>query len=431
MVDAGLGHGHLVVPHAVDVVGHADRDLTDAGEHVELGQEVVGEAVDPRGVPGDHGVVPAAAPQAPGVDAHLAAGHLQVLAPLVEQLRGERPRSHARGVGLDDPERARDARRADARPHARAAGRRVRRGDERVRAVVDVEHGGLTALHEDGLATVEGLVEHERGIAHHRLEPVGEGPEVLHHLVDLDGPAVVDLDEDLVLEMQRGLDLLPQDRLVEHVLHAQPHAGDLVGVRRPDAPAGGADGLLAQEPLGDLVELLVVRRDEVRVGGDPQPRGVGAAGLEPVDLGEERLEVDDDAVADHRDRAGRQDAGGQQLELVLLAADHHGVARVVAAVGLDDVLHAAAEDVGGLTLALVAPLGADQDDRCHGRVLTSSSRARSDPRTPAIQGSRSGRQTPAASRGTGTTTSRHGPAARPRDPGPGVRVRRRVVIVEP
>ena len=33
---------------------------------------------------------------------------------------------------------------------------------------------------------------------------------------------------------------------------------------------------------------------------DDEPRGVDAAGLEPVDLLEEHLEVDDDAVADDR-----------------------------------------------------------------------------------------------------------------------------------
>ena len=44
----------------------------------------------------------------------------------------------------------------------------------------------------------------------------------------------------------------------------------------------------------------------------------------------------DDAVADHRRDAGGQDAGGQQVQRVLLVADDDRVAGVVAAVELDD-----------------------------------------------------------------------------------------------
>ena len=68
---------------------------------------------------------------------------------------------------------------------------------------------------------------------------------------------------------------------------------------------------------------------------------------------------------DRRDARG-QDAGGQQVQRVLLVADDDGVAGVVAAVELDDVVDAAAEQVGRLALALVAPLGADDDDGGHG-----------------------------------------------------------------
>src|SRR5205085_9791807 len=56
VVEVGLRHRHLVVPHSVDVVGDADRDGLQAGQHIQLGEEVVGDAVDPAGVPGHDGV---------------------------------------------------------------------------------------------------------------------------------------------------------------------------------------------------------------------------------------------------------------------------------------------------------------------------------------------------------------------------------------
>src|SRR5699024_3008092 len=226
---------------------------------------------------------------------------LQVLAPLVEELRRERARADAGGVRLDDAQRGGDAGRADAGTDAGAAGGRVGGRDERVGAVVDVEHGGLAALHEDALALVEGLVEHAVGVDDHRAQAVSVAEEVLDDALRVDGLAVVHLDQDLVLHVQRGGDLLTQDRLVEDVLHADADAVDLVGVGRADAAAGGADGALTQETLLHAVEDLVVRGDEVGVRGDAQALRGGATGGEAVDLLEEGLQVDDDTVAEDRD----------------------------------------------------------------------------------------------------------------------------------
>ena len=211
VVEVGLGQRHFVVADAVDVVGDADRDFADAGEDVELGQEVVGEAVDAGGVAGDDGVVPAAAALAAGVHADFAAGFLQVFAPLIKQLGRERARADARGVRLDDAQGRRDLGRADAGADAGAAGGRVGGGHERVGAVVDVEHGGLAAFHEDVLAFGQSGVEDVFGVDNHGLEAFGVGHEVVHHCVGFDGAAVVHLDQHLVLDVQRRFDLLAED----------------------------------------------------------------------------------------------------------------------------------------------------------------------------------------------------------------------------
>src|SRR5690606_11612817 len=78
VVEVGLRHRHLVVPHAVDLVRHADRDLLPAGEHVELGEVQVGEAVHASGVAGHDRVVPATATDATGGDTDLTADGLQL-----------------------------------------------------------------------------------------------------------------------------------------------------------------------------------------------------------------------------------------------------------------------------------------------------------------------------------------------------------------
>ena len=136
--------------------------------------------------------------------------------------------------------------------------------------MVDVEHRGLAAFEEHRLTTLERLVQQQRSVGDHRPQPVDVAEQFVDDLVDADGSAVVDLHEQVVLLVEGALYLLPQDVLVEQVLHADADAVDLVGVGGPDAAAGGADLPLAEEALGDLVERAVVLGDEVRVRRDAQ-----------------------------------------------------------------------------------------------------------------------------------------------------------------
>ena len=89
VVEFRLGERHLVVPHPVHVIGHADGDFPNAGEHVQFGEEEVGEPIDPGCVAGDDRVVPAAAAFPPGVHPDFPASGLQEFAPFVEEFGGE------------------------------------------------------------------------------------------------------------------------------------------------------------------------------------------------------------------------------------------------------------------------------------------------------------------------------------------------------
>ena len=66
-----------------------------------------------------------------------------------------------------------------------------------------------------------------------------------------------------------GVELGAEDLLVEQVLDPQADAHGAVGVGRTDATLRGADPVLAQVPLVEGVELLVVREDQVGVTADP------------------------------------------------------------------------------------------------------------------------------------------------------------------
>ena len=231
--------------------------------------------------------------------------------------------------------------------------------------MVEVEEGGLRALEEHALTVVERVVEDVHGVVDHRLEPRRHREVLLRHLLEVEGQAVVDLREHRVLLAQREVELLAEDLGVEQVLHAQADAQRLVGVGGADAALGGAQLVLAQAALGDAVELLVVRHDQVRVARELHARHVDALGREHVELGDQHRGVDHHAVADDRRDVRVEHAARHELEREDVVADHDAVARVVAALVADDVVGLLGEVVGEPTLALVTPLGADDHRAAH------------------------------------------------------------------
>ena len=165
------------------------------------------------------------------------------------------------------------------------------------------------------------------------------------------------------------VELLAEDLGVEQVLDPQPDPRGLVGVGRADPPLGGAQLVLAQVALGEPVQLVVVGHDQVGVAADQQPGGVDALGGQGVHLGQQHGGVDDHAVADDRGDVVVEDAARHQLEGEGLAVHHDGVAGVVAALIADDQLHLLGQEVGELALALITPLGPDDDGCRHASLL--------------------------------------------------------------
>src|SRR5262249_6722794 len=102
-----------------------------------------------------------------------------------------------------------------------------------------------------------------------------------------------------------------------------------------------------------------------RVRRDQQPLARDPPGLQAVDLLEQHLRVDHDPVADDRDHLRGEYSRGQQVQRVALVADDHGVPGVVPALVADHVVDLVTEQVGGLALAFVTPLGADEHDGRH------------------------------------------------------------------
>ena len=280
---------------------------------------------------------------------------------------GNGPGADARGVGLGDAPDDVDVARPDARADAGGAGDRVRRRHERIGAVVEVEHRRLGALEDDRAAVVQAALRERGGVGDVLLDAVAEGQVVLGHALQVERGVLGERAQRQALGLERGGDLLLEDLLVEHVLHADAQARRLVGVAGPDPALRRPDRELAELGLAGRVEHQVVGHDQVRVGADAQARDVDALGPQPVDLVVEHARVDHDAVADHAQLAGVEDPARDEVEGPLLPVAHDRVAGVVAALEAHDHVGALGEEIDDLALALVAPLDAYDDDARHVR----------------------------------------------------------------
>ncbi len=152
-------------------------------------------------------------------------------------------------------------------------------------------------------------------------------------------------------------------RRLREIADADAAAADLVLVGRADAARRRADLAIAAARFGEHVQLAVIRQDEVRLVADHQAvADVDAQFLQRVDLREQRLRIDDHAVADDAGDPGMQDARGDQMEDELLAVDVDRVSGVVAALIAGDDLETRRQQVDDLALAFVSPLGAKNCD---------------------------------------------------------------------
>ena len=292
------------------------------------------------------------------------------------ELGRKRARADPRLVGLDHAPHLVDVLGPHAGADARRAGDRVGRGDERIRAVIDVQQRALGALEEQVTVGVEQVPGELRRVGDVLLEPVAVGGVLLDHRVQVERGVLVVRAQGEPLGLERGDDLLAQDLGVEQVLHADAQARRLVGVAGADAAARGADLEISQLLLAGHVEQQVVGHDQVGVGGDAQVPVSMPRRRRAVELVRENARVDDHAVADHAQRVAVQDPARDQMELERLAVADDRVAGVVAALEADHRVRPLGEQVGDLSLSLVAPLGADDHGRGHASSLGGGDTAR-------------------------------------------------------
>ena len=77
--------------------------------------------------------------------------------------------------------------------------------------MIHVEHSGLAAFEQHGLAFVKCLIEHQRGVGHVRLQTFAELEQLIRGFVHINRTTIVQLHQHLVLLMQACLNLVVQN----------------------------------------------------------------------------------------------------------------------------------------------------------------------------------------------------------------------------
>ena len=255
----------------------------------------------------------------------------------------------------------------------------MRRGDERVSTHIQVEQRALRALEQHFLARLDRVPGHDRGVAHHRAQAVGIDAVFRDHRVRIDRLAAVNAGDHAVFARAGLADDGFKALCVHKIVHADAAALGFIHIGRADALFGRADGgaFLGLFRLAQRVQLQMPGHDAVAARIDEQLVGRHALFVQAVDLAQDRLGVDDHARPDDVNAVRIQNAGRDELQLIFLVVYNNRVAGVVAALAAHHQIRLACENINELALALVAPLGAENNLTWHrisflsslGRVL--------------------------------------------------------------
>src|SRR5471032_467278 len=354
---------------AVDGVAGAQLQRFDTIQHVQLGQAHAGHAVDLYRAAQQGSIEPAAAAGTARHGAEFMADLRQVVADacIGRQFRRERAGADARRVSLGDAHDVVQHAWTHARTGGGIAGHAVRRGDEWIRAMVDVEQGALRAFEQQVGAGLVGFVQRARYVGDHRTQTRHVGQRVIQGFLVIDAWRFQVVLQHEVMVIQVFGQFFSETGFVEQVGDADGAARHFVFVGWADALAGGADLGRAARSFTGQVECRVVRQDHWCSVRHFQARGdFNADGFELVDFAQHVWHGNDHAVTDVAGHAWTHDARRDQLQCGFHAADDQRVACIVAALEAHHTLGVIGQPIDDLAFTFIAPLGADDNDvLCH------------------------------------------------------------------
>ena len=165
--------------YTIDLIGGAGLDGVEAIEDIALHHDELGDTIDHDAVAQGYQVDPTATALTTSDCTILMAEVTDALARLVEQLGGEGTGTDTGAVGLHDAIDLANLVGTNAQTGAGSGTDGVAGSDEGIGTEIDIEHGALSALAENGLTSAQGFVDFVLGINQVELA------EILHSVEPL------------------------------------------------------------------------------------------------------------------------------------------------------------------------------------------------------------------------------------------------------
>ena len=148
-------------------------------------------------------------------------------------------------------------------------------------------------------------------------------------------------------------------------------AARLVAIAGADAAHRRADRVSLAALFEHGLFERVIGEDHVGPVADQQVTAnrLTAAGIDRIDLFQQRFRIDDDSCGDDGRHPRMQNAGRKLRQLVGLAVKDHGMAGVVAPLIADNDVMFIREQIDDFSFGLVAPLQTDNRRGRHGQKL--------------------------------------------------------------
>ncbi len=109
--------------------------------------------------------------------------------------------------------------------------------------------------------------------------------------------------------------------------------------------------------------MRAIANEQVLVDLNPQS-------AQPVDFGDQRHRIDNNAVSNHADFTAPEDSGRDQMQNVFHAAMNDSVPSIVTALAADNDVGLGSKHIDDLAFALIAPLHSDQNCVWHLKLET-------------------------------------------------------------
>ncbi len=237
--------------------------------------------------------------------------------------------------------------------------------------MVDVEQHALRSFVEDAPAGLAGQIQGPPDDADEGHDLRRDVEQLLDQVVAVEFGLAEAAQQRIVMQ-KKLLDLLWQQVRFRQVAGPDCAPSHLVLVSRADAPPRGADLGVAQGLFTCLVEIAVDRQDQRRVLGDLQRfrRQVDAELPQAFHLVQQGPGIEHDAVADDRKLALAHHARRQGRAFVGDAVDDQRMTGVMAALETDHHVRPLGKPVDDLSLAFVAPLGANHYHIGHAEICS-------------------------------------------------------------